>query len=150
MPETGGIFKRNKALIFFLIGLIVVFALLYTLRSAIFPFIIGIVLVYLLLPLIMRAEKRLPYKGKWTEVKRIFLVLLAIIAVPAVVGLFIFYLFGIVADSLSVLINAAPEFIAEGLTTLQEWFESFRQNLSLDLLPGHWQKACINWQPRWR
>ena len=130
MPEAENIFKRNRTLVFFLIGLVIVLALLYILRSAILPFVIGIVLVYLLLPAITWVEKKLPYKGKGLEAKRIFLIILSFIVVLALVSLLVYLIVTVVADSFSALISSAPEYVTQGLNTLQEWFESFRQILS--------------------
>ena len=130
MTGSENIFKRNRTLVFFLIGLVIVLALLYILRSAILPFVIGIVLVYLLLPAITWVEKKLPYKGKGLEAKRIFLIILSFIVVLALVSLLVYLIVTVVADSFSALISSAPEYITQGLNTLQEWFESFRQILS--------------------
>ena len=132
MTATESVFKKNKTLIFFLIGLVIVFGFLYALRSAILPFLIGLLLVYLFLPAINWLEHRLPYKGKGLGAKRVFLILLTFVVILALVGLFLFYIVTMVVDSLSVLLTEAPEYISEGLTTLQDRFESFRQNLSLE------------------
>ena len=131
MAATESVFKKNRTLILFLIGLVIVFGLLYTLRSAILPFLIGLVIVYLLLPPITRAEKKLPYKGRGLRAKRVFLILLTFVVVLALVGLFFFYTITAAADSFATLLSNAPEYISKGLSTAQDWFESFRQNLSL-------------------
>ena len=132
MPATENLFKRNRTLIFFIIGLVIVFGLLYALRSAIFPFVIGLVIAYLLLPLILWLESKLPFKGRGTKSKRVFVILLAFVVVLALIGLFGFYMFTAVADSFSTLLTNAPEYISDGLTALQEWFESQRRDLSLE------------------
>ena len=133
MPTTDSIFRRNRTLIFFILGLIIVFCLLYALRSAIFPFLLGIVLVYLVKPLISWVEKKLPYKGKLLKTKRISLIIFFFIVFLGLVGLLFFYLVTAVADSFSVLIINAPEYISEGLYALQEWVESLRYQFSPEI-----------------
>jgi len=133
LDTTENIFKRNRALILFLIGLVIVFGLFYALRSAVFPFLFGLVLAYLLYPLILWVEAKLPYKGRWLAAKRISLIILSFIVILGLVAIFFFYLITSVADSFAILLINAPEYISEGLTTLREWFESLRQNLPLEI-----------------
>ena len=133
MPTTESIFRRNRTLIFFILGLIIVFCLLYALRSAIFPFLLGIVLVYLVKPLISWVEGKLPYKGKLLRTKRISLIIFFFIVFLGLVGLLFFYLVTAVADSFSGLIINAPEYISEGLYALQEWVESLRYQFSPEI-----------------
>ena len=101
MATVQGVFKRNRTLIIFIIGLIIIFSVLYALRSVLFPFVFGLVLAYLVLPLIKWAEKRLPHPGRWPEAKRITLILVIFIIVLGLVGLFIFLIVTTLIDSFS-------------------------------------------------
>lgn len=124
--------KRYKTLILFLIGLTVVFSVIYSLRSVLLPFLVGVVLAYLLLPVIKWAEQRLPYQGKWMGAKRVILILLAYILALTLFALFIIYIYLGVRESFSIIISQAPQYISDGLVTIQQWFDSFRKTLSLE------------------
>ena len=126
MPEKESVFKRNRNLIYFILGLIVVFWLLYVLRSVIFPFVIGLIIAYLVHPLIIWIESKLPYRGHYLSIKRISIIVLIFILIIGIIGLFIFYLVTAVSDSFIKLFTNAPIYITNGLTYLSDWFESFR------------------------
>jgi len=123
---VSSVFKRHWRLISFILGLIIVFWLLYALRSAIIPFVLGLVLAYLVLPVILWIERKLPRQDKWQQTKRILLIILAFIVLLGVVGFFSYFLVTAVIDAFMVLINNAPQYIAAGLHALEEWFETFR------------------------
>ena len=133
MTAEGNVFKRNRTLIFFLIGLVVVFGLLYALRSAVFPFICGLVLAYLFLPVISWIERKLPARGRWAEGKRVSLIVIAAVIIVGLVFLVSFYAILAVADSFSTLVKNAPGYISSALTTLGEWGEGLRRWLPLQL-----------------
>jgi predicted PurR-regulated permease PerM len=135
LSDNEGVFKRHRNLIFFLIGLIIIFAILYALRSAIFPFILGIIIAYLVHPLIIRIEARLPYKGKFNQTKRIILILLIFFIVIALIGLFVFYIISEVADSFVAMFQNAPSYITGAWKTIERWIDSFRYNI-----PEEWQQ----------
>jgi len=121
------VFRTHWRLISFALGIIVVFWLLYALRSAIFPFVLGLVLAYLLLPLISWVERKLPRQGKWLQTKRVSLIILAYIIILGLVGFFSFFLITAVVNAFLVLIHNAPQYISAGLLALQEWTEALRQ-----------------------
>lgn len=131
MFATASVFKRHRNLILFLVGLIIVFWLLYIFRSAIFPFALGLVFAYLVKPVISWAERKIPYKTKWVKAKRIFLILLIFIIVLGLFALLGFYLVNVVAGSFVILFDNAPEYIIEGLNALREWAESLRYHIPL-------------------
>lgn len=135
LSDNEGIFKRHRNLIFFLIGLIIVFSILYALRSAIFPFALGIIMAYLVQPLLVWTEARLPYKGKFHQTKRIILILLIFFIVIALVGLFIFYIISEVADSFVAMFQNAPSYITGAWKTVQGWLDSFVYSV-----PDEWQQ----------
>jgi len=127
LHTAESIFRRHWRLISFVLGIFIVFWLLYALRSAIFPFVCGLVLAYLLLPIISWIEKRLPHQGKWLSTKRVFLITLIFIIVLGLAGLLTFYIIMSAVSSFSVLLQNAPHYICDGLRTLQEWAEGLRQ-----------------------
>lgn len=127
MYVTGGVFRRHWRLISFLLGLIIVFWLLYALRSVVLPFAVGLVLAYLFLPVISWVEKRLPRRGKWQQTKRVSLIILIFIVIFGLVALLSYYIATAVINALLVLISNAPQYISTALLTLREWNETIRQ-----------------------
>jgi len=120
-------------LLFFLLGLIVLFFLLYALRSAIVPFVFGLVLVYLLLPIISWAERNLPLQGRWRRTKRVALIVVSFIVILGLVGFFSYYVVAEVIKAFVVLVEDAPDYISQGLLTLQEWTENLRQQFPAEM-----------------
>lgn len=127
MYTARGIFSRYWRLIFFILGIIIVFWLLYALRGAILPFVLGLVFAYLVLPVISWVEGKLPRQGKWLQTKRVSLIILTFIVVLGVVGFFSYFIVVAVADAFLVLVHNAPQYISAGLHALQEWAEGLRQ-----------------------
>ncbi len=128
MYSAKSIFREHWRLILIVLSIIVVFWLLYTLRTAILPFVIGIILAYFLLPIISWAEKKLPRQGKWRQTKRISLIILSFIIILGLAGFMSFYIVTAVLDAFSVLALNASQYIEAGLATLQQWAEVFRQH----------------------
>ena len=127
MYTARSAFTRHWRLIFFILGIIIVFWLLYALRTAIFPFVLGLVLAYLLLPVISWAERRLPRQGKWLQTKRVSLIILTFIIILGLVGFFSYFIVTAVINAFSVIVQNAPEYISAGLLRLQEWAGFLRQ-----------------------
>jgi predicted PurR-regulated permease PerM len=123
---AGSIFRRNWRLIAFVAGLIIVFWLVYILRSVLLPFICGLVLAYLLLPIVSWLEKKLPVKSRWLSARRASLIAGLFIVILVIVGVLAFYIATGVASSFSILVKNAPQYFSEGLQTLRRWLESFQ------------------------
>jgi len=121
------VFRRQWRLIFFILGIIIVFWLLYALRTAILPFVLGLVLAYLLLPVISWVEKRLPRQGKWLQTKRVSLIILTFIILLGLVGFFSYFIVTAVINAFSVIVQNAPEYISASLLRLREWAGFLRQ-----------------------
>ena len=127
MYVAGGVFRRHWRLISFILVIIVVFWLLYALRSVIFAFAVGLVLAYLFLPIISWIEKRLPRQGKWLQAKRVSLIILIFTVILGLVGVLSYYIVTAVISAFSVLVNNAPQYISSALLTLRQWNEAIRQ-----------------------
>jgi len=121
------IFERHWRLISFILGLIIVFWLLYALRSAIIPFVLGLVLAYLVLPIILWIERKLPRQDRWRQTKRISLIILIFIVLLGLVGFFSYFIVTAVIDAFRVIVSNAPQYISQGLLTLQEWTKALRE-----------------------
>ncbi len=122
-------FRKHWRVISFTLGIVVVFWLLYALRTAIVAFVFGLVLAYILLPFISWAEKKLPGQGRWLQTKRVSLIISIFVVLVGLVGFLSFYVITAVVDASLVLLENAPQFIAAGLNTLQKWAEVFREQL---------------------
>ena len=127
MDAEDSVFKKNRRLIFFVLAIIVTFALLGVFWSVLIPFICGLVLAYLLHPIISWLEKKLPVQGKWSSARRTSLIALIFIVILVVVGLFTFYIITGVVSSFSILIKNAPQYFSQGLKTLHGLLNSFQQ-----------------------
>jgi len=121
------IFERHWRLISFVLGIVIVFWLLYALRSAILPFVLGLVLAYLLLPVISWIERKLPRQGKWRQTKRVSIIILLFIVILGLVGFFSYFIVTAVVNAFMILINNAPQYISAAIAALQEWTEVVRQ-----------------------
>jgi predicted PurR-regulated permease PerM len=138
---AGSILRRNWRLIAFVVGLIIVFWLVYILRSVLLPFICGLVLAYLLLPIVSWLERKLPVKIRWLSARRASLIAGLFIVILVVVGVLAFYIATGVASSFSLLVKNAPQYFSEGLQTLKGWLESFQL-----WLPPEVQQGGISFQ----
>lgn len=125
MSSIQAIIKKHWRLLVFILGLVLVFWLLWVLLSVFLPFIVGFILAYLLLPIIRWVEKRLPGGGKRPQLKRISIILVIYLLSLAVVGLIIFYIIAVMGKSLLALAQDAPQIIPNGLATITNWVKSW-------------------------
>ena len=125
--------SRYRHLIIFTLSLVVLFALVYGFRGALFPFIIGLVLAHLLMPVIFWIERRLPGQGRWLKVKRITLILVFYVLALVVAGAIGFYVVTALIEAGSDLLDRAPEFFSSALSEIEEWLESIGRGLPADL-----------------
>ncbi len=129
METSGNIFKRQWRLFAFILGIIIVMALLWTFWRVLLPFIVGLILAYLLYPLIAWLEKKMPVQGRWLSAQRTSLITAIFIVVLILIGLFTFYVVTGVVSSFSVLLKNAPQYFSEGLKTVQGWLQVIQQGL---------------------
>ncbi len=120
-------FKRQWRLIIVILGIIIIFLLLYVFRSVMLPFICGLVLAYLLYPIVSWLERRLPGKSRWLSARRASLIAGLFIIILVVVGILAFYIITGVVSSFSILLKNAPQYFSEGLQTLRGWLEGFQR-----------------------
>lgn len=121
------ILSKHWRLVSLVLGIIIVFWVLYLLRMAILPFVLGLVLAYLLLPIISWLEKKLPRQGSWLGLKRVFSILIVFIVLLGVVAVFSYFIVTAVIDASLTLLESAPYFIGQSLYQIQEWLEIVRQ-----------------------
>ncbi len=123
------IFGEHWRLVFLVLGIIIVFWILYSLRIVLLPFVLGMVLVYLLMPLISWMEKKLPRQGKWLGFKRVSSILIVFIVLIGFIGVFSYFIVTAVIDASLILLESAPTFIGQSLAQIQKWLEVIRQQL---------------------
>ena len=121
------ILGKHWRLVSLVLGIIIVFWVLYLLRIAIFPFVLGLVLAYLLLPVISWLEKRFPRQGSWLGFKRVFSILIVFIVLLGLVAAFSYFIVTAVIDASLVLAESAPHFIGQSLYQVQKWLEIVRE-----------------------
>jgi len=121
------ILGKHWRLVSLVLGIIIVFWILYLLRIAIFPFVLGLVLAYLLLPVISWLEKRFPRQGSWLGFKRVFSILIVFIVLLGLVAAFSYFIVTAVIDASLVLAESAPHFIGQSLYQVQKWLEIVRE-----------------------
>lgn len=126
METSSNVFRRQWRLIAFIVGLVIVFTLLWIFWSVLLPFICGLILAYLLYPLISWLERKLPAKDKWHSARRTSLIALIFIVVLVIIGLLTFYIITGVVSSFSTLLKDAPQHFSQGLKTVQSWFSGIQ------------------------
>jgi len=110
-----------------LLILVIVFGFLYALRSAIIPFVLGWVLAQFLMPVISWVERKLPGQEKWQQAKRVSLIILVFLITLGLIVFLSFFVATAVVNAFLALVKHAPQYIAGGVLTLQNWAEVFRQ-----------------------
>ncbi len=133
LESSGNIVKRNWRLISLILGIVVVFVLLYIFRNVLLPFMLGLVLAYLVLPVIRWIEGRLPRQDKWRQVKRVSLILLILLIILALVALLVFYLVTAVVEASAALLQNAPQYLAAGLASLQQLTDLITEMLPAEI-----------------
>jgi len=134
---------RHWKLITAVVLAITTFLFAYRMRGALFPFVIGGIIAYVVLPLLSRIEARLPWQGRFTEAKRIFLVVAFFIVSLGLFFLLSLYIGRAMANSLGALVANAPEFFSSAFARLGESLEPLRSNLSPEW-QAHVDEALTN------
>jgi len=123
------ILSKHWRLVVLVLGIILVFWVLYLLRTVILPFAIGLVLAYLLMPVISWMERSLPRRGKWLGFKRVFSTLVVFIVLLAIVAAFSYFIVTAVIDASVILLQNAPNIVSRSFYQIQQWFEVIREQL---------------------
>ena len=122
-------FSQYRHIIIFTIALIVVFWIIYTLRSVLLPFMVGLILAYLLLPGVLWVERHLPGRGRWMRFKRILIIILIYLIVLGVIALVGYLTIPAVISSITSLINSLPQLIPDIIQRVQDFTNSFQQHI---------------------
>lgn len=135
-PKTSGLSVQNRNWVFWITILAFFCAAVYILRSVLMPFAAGMVLGYLFNPLARRFEK---WGAPRTLATVLVFALVILIAVPALI-----LLFGVIDEQLTLLVEAAPRYIAAVtqkiepfLFSLQERFPSLQTENIKNVLREH-------------
>jgi predicted PurR-regulated permease PerM len=119
--------ERHWKLTVFALGLVLVFGLLWALRSVLLPFIVGFIVASQLLPVIRWIEKRLPGAGKkpkLAQLKRISIIVVVYLLSLAVIALAIFSIMTVAGKALGTLTQDTSQIIPNGLDPIRQWLKS--------------------------
>ncbi|MDD5604478.1 MAG: AI-2E family transporter [Dehalococcoidales bacterium] len=121
--------KNNWRLIVFMAAVLILLALAWAWRGVLLPFVIGLILAYLMLPGVNWLERKLPPKNKWLKARRILAILIVFIITIGIVGGILSYIIITVIQTFIDLFSRAPEYISTIMDQLQQWADSFQQQL---------------------
>ncbi|NLE08748.1 MAG: AI-2E family transporter [Dehalococcoidales bacterium] len=127
MNAISTLMKRHWHLLVFILGLVFVFWLTWSLRNVLLPFIVGLILASLMLPIIRWVEKRLPGAGKKPkrkQLKRISIIVIVYFLSLVVLGLLIFYSINLIGKAMGTLTQDAAQILPNGLYTIKQWLKS--------------------------
>jgi predicted PurR-regulated permease PerM len=124
LNSFSGAIRRHWRLLVFILGLILVFWLLWVLLSVILPFIVGLILAYLLLPAIRWVEKRWKGDARKQQIKRVTIIVVIYLLALAFVGAIVFYIIAVLGKSLVTMVQDAPNLIPNGLAAIADWLKS--------------------------
>jgi len=127
----GAFFKRHWHLITFVVGLCLFFWALWKMAGVILPFLIGIIIAYLLVPLIRWLEKKLPGGRRHPGLKRASIIAGIYLVGLVLLGGWVAYMIVVVGSSFVGLAEAAPQFFAQAMETIERWLEEWRQSLPI-------------------
>jgi predicted PurR-regulated permease PerM len=102
--------KIHWSLIIFFAALIILFVLIFTLRSALLPFIIGVALAYVLLPVIRWAENKVPVIKNHYKLRRSLMIASIYLGFLVLTGLFLFFTFVSVRPAITELVSNSTNY----------------------------------------
>lgn len=120
---------QYRHIIIFTIVLIIVFWIIYALRSVLLPFIVGLILAYLLLPGVLWIERHLPRRGRWMRFKRILIVILIYIIVLGVIALVGYLTIPAVIRSITSLFDSLPQLVPSVIKRIQDFNTALQQRI---------------------
>lgn len=121
------ILRRHWRLVALVLGIIIVFLVLYLLRTAIFPFVLGLVFAYLLLPVISWLERKFPRPRNRPGFKRVLSIVIVFIVLLSLIAGFSYFIVTAIIDASLLLAESAPYFFGKSLHQIQELLEGLRQ-----------------------
>ena len=127
MSSFSTAIKKQWRLITFILVLVLIFLVFWTLRSVLIPFAFGFIFAYMLLPVVRWLEKHLPVinkKRKFSKFLRVITILILYLLVLVIIGLLVFYTVNIVRESLSTISVDASEIIPNALDNIRDWLKS--------------------------
>jgi predicted PurR-regulated permease PerM len=129
-------FSRHWRLLLVVIGAIALLWVLYWLRLFLLPFGLGLLLTYLLHPVVVWLERHLPPRRKWAGFRRVMAVVMCFILLIVIIGGFLYIVINAVVDSVVVLVDSAPAFIAQTIVRVQTWINNAINSLPISLREG--------------
>ena len=118
---------KHWRLLSLVLCIIILFWVLYLLRTVILPFAVGLVLAYFFIPIISWLERKLPPRNKWPGFKRVFSFVIVFLVLFTLIGGFSYFIATAIIDASFILLYNAPFYFSEGIRNIQEWSEGLLQ-----------------------
>ncbi|HYN88918.1 MAG TPA: AI-2E family transporter [Ardenticatenaceae bacterium] len=124
---------RRPRLVLFLVVALLVVAVLWAARGALFPFFLGLVVAYLLVPLVNRIQGAMPESFREHALARPVAIILVYLAGLALVAGFFAFLVPLVGRQISLLVRAAPTLYRQAQILVNQALEAWQLYLTPDL-----------------
>ena len=119
--------------IVFLVILVVLFFIVYALRSVLLPFMLGLLIAYILHPAILWLEKVLPFPQKLQKYKRPIIVSVVLLVLAVLIALVASYMIALLINTVSQLLNNASDIFKAVTGYFSNALESIRSQFSPDI-----------------
>lgn len=119
--------RRERRLIFFILGLVLIFVVIWLLRSILLPFILGFIFTLMMLPIVRWFERHLPVinkKHRLRKLLRTIAILIIYVIAIAIIGLIGFYIVTVISNAVGSIQGDASQLLSNGLDTLKNWIKS--------------------------
>ena len=131
IDEQPWIKWRRTALV--VAAVVVVVALLYIARGALFPFVISIVLAELLYPAVVFMEQRMPGRGRMPGVTRVVSILMIYAAFAAVVAGILYVTIPPLYSESQELAKSFPDLYERARSTAEGWSDDITEQIPVEL-----------------
>ena len=119
--------------IVFLVILVVLFFIVYALRSVLLPFMLGLLIAYILHPAILWLEKVLPFPQKLQKYKRPIIVSVVLLVLAVLIALVASYMIALLINTVSQLLYNASDIFKAVTGYFSNALESIRSQFSPDI-----------------
>jgi len=123
----ASLITKNWRLGTLILGILLVFAVLYLLRIVVLPFAAGLALAYLLVPIVSWLEVHLPPPGRWPSAKRVLSIIIIFVVLIGLLAVFSYFIVTAIVDASILLLQNAPYYIGRSLLQVQTWLEGVRE-----------------------
>ena len=116
---------RINRSVWVIVGVILVVALLYMIRGALFPFVFGGILAYILHPLVDLVEKSQPWRNSRPLLSRTLAILVVFALVVGLIAGALVIIIPTAFEQIRIFLDSLPGLIESARTTVEEFLETF-------------------------